>query len=129
MVADAGRKLTMDDIRAAADRLKNWGRWGPEDELGTLNHTRPEDVAAAARCVRTGRVLSLALPAALNVTLFSVLDALVLRPLQYPAADRLILLRPALKTAAVDAWRERSHTCDAFRTPCEESDTIRSNPN
>ncbi|MDE1931328.1 MAG: cyclase family protein [Alphaproteobacteria bacterium] len=62
MSADARRKLTMDDIKAAADRLKNWGRWGADDELGTLNHTRPEDVAAAARCVRSGRVHSLALP-------------------------------------------------------------------
>ncbi|MDE2228625.1 MAG: cyclase family protein [Alphaproteobacteria bacterium] len=61
MTAGARRKLTMDDIRAAADRLKNWGRWGPEDELGTLNHTRSDDVVAAARCVRSGQVLSLAL--------------------------------------------------------------------
>jgi len=34
------RKLTMDDIRAAAERLKNWGRWGANDEIGTLNYTR-----------------------------------------------------------------------------------------
>jgi len=28
---------------------RNWGRWGPNDEIGTLNHTRPEDIVAAAR--------------------------------------------------------------------------------
>jgi kynurenine formamidase len=55
------RKLTMDDIRAAAERLKNWGRWGKDDEIGTLNHTRPEDVVAAARLVEKGKVISLAL--------------------------------------------------------------------
>jgi kynurenine formamidase len=58
----AARKLTIDDIRAAADRLKNWGKWGPNDEVGTLNYTRPEDIVAAAGLVRKGRVISLALP-------------------------------------------------------------------
>jgi kynurenine formamidase len=55
------RKLTRDDLRAAADKYKNWGRWGPADEIGTLNHTRPEDIVAAARLVRKGKVISLAL--------------------------------------------------------------------
>ena len=58
----AQRKLTMADIRAAAVRLSNWGRWGAEDEIGTLNHIRPEDVVAAARLVLKGKVMSLALP-------------------------------------------------------------------
>ena len=57
----AARKLTLEDIRAAAERLKNWGKWGPDDELGTLNYTRPEDVVAAARLVEKGKVISLAL--------------------------------------------------------------------
>lgn len=55
------RKLTRDDLREAAEKYKNWGKWGPEDEIGTLNHTRPEDIVAAARLVRKGRVISLAL--------------------------------------------------------------------
>jgi kynurenine formamidase len=61
MAAETRRKLTMADIRAAAERLKNWGRWGAEDEIGTLNFTRPEDIVAAARLVRKGKVMSLAL--------------------------------------------------------------------
>ena len=59
--AGAARKLTMDDIRAAAERLKNWGKWGANDEIGTLNYTRPEDIVAAARLVQRGKVFSLAL--------------------------------------------------------------------
>jgi kynurenine formamidase len=55
------RKLTRDDLRKAAEKFKNWGRWGPHDEIGTLNHTRPEDIVAAARLVRKGSVISLAL--------------------------------------------------------------------
>jgi kynurenine formamidase len=57
----SARKLTMDDLRAAADRLKNWGRWGADDEIGTLNHVRPEDILRAAQLVRKGKVMSLAL--------------------------------------------------------------------
>jgi kynurenine formamidase len=58
----SARKLTLDDIRAAAERLKNWGRWGADDEIGTLNYTSPEGIVAAAQLVRKGKVMSLALP-------------------------------------------------------------------
>jgi kynurenine formamidase len=55
------RKLTRKDVQKAADRYKNWGRWGPNDEIGTLNFTSAEDIVAAARLVRKGKVISLAL--------------------------------------------------------------------
>src|SRR4029079_8394194 len=55
------RKLNRYDLRAAAEKYKNWGKWGPEDEIGTLNFTHPEDIVAAARLVRKGKVISLAL--------------------------------------------------------------------
>src|SRR5438874_4846851 len=55
------RKLTRQDLRDAAEKYKNWGKWGPNDEIGTLNHTRPEDIVAAARLVKKGKVISLAL--------------------------------------------------------------------
>ena len=51
----------MERIREAAERLRNWGRWGKDDEVGTLNYTTPEDIVAAARLVQRGRVFSLAL--------------------------------------------------------------------
>jgi kynurenine formamidase len=47
------------DVKAAA--RSNWGRWGEDDELGTLNLLTPELIAAAARLVKRGRVFSLAL--------------------------------------------------------------------
>jgi kynurenine formamidase len=55
------RKLTRKDVRAAAKRLKNWGRWGRNDELGTLNFVTPENIIEAAQLVRRGKVFSLAL--------------------------------------------------------------------
>ena len=27
-------------LRETAEKLKNWGRWGPDDEIGTLNFIR-----------------------------------------------------------------------------------------
>src|ERR1700741_3089863 len=55
------RKLTRQDLRAAAEKYKNWGKWGPNDEIGTLNYTSPEDIVAAAQLVKKGKVISLAL--------------------------------------------------------------------
>src|SRR5580692_6364356 len=46
--AMAGRKVTRDDLRAAAEKYKNWGKWGPDDEIGTLNYTSADDIIAAA---------------------------------------------------------------------------------
>lgn len=52
----------IDTVRELAARCSNWGRWGTEDQLGTLNHVTADDIAAAARLVRSGRVFSLAIP-------------------------------------------------------------------
>ena len=49
----SGGKLTREDLRAAAEKYKNWGKWGAIDEIGTLNYTRPEDIVAAARLFLT----------------------------------------------------------------------------
>ncbi|HEU4947139.1 MAG TPA: cyclase family protein [Kribbella sp.] len=40
----------------------NWGRWGELDELGTVNFITPERRQAAAALVRTGEVVSCAIP-------------------------------------------------------------------
>lgn len=45
-----------------ARRVNNWGRWGPDDELGTVNLVDDSARRRAASCVRTGRAFSLALP-------------------------------------------------------------------
>ena len=37
-----------------------WGRWGPNDQIGTLNYLTEDVVAKAAReCVKTGQRVSL----------------------------------------------------------------------
>jgi kynurenine formamidase len=49
-------------VRDLVKRYSNWGRWGADDEKGTLNHIGPAEVAAAAALAREGRVFSLAIP-------------------------------------------------------------------
>lgn len=43
-------------------RENNWGRWGPDDECGTLNLLDPERVREAATLIRTGKVYPLGMP-------------------------------------------------------------------
>lgn len=49
-------------VRDLSARYTNWGRWGPDDQLGTLNFVTPERVRAAAALLRTGRSISLQIP-------------------------------------------------------------------
>lgn len=49
-------------VRALSEKYSNWGRWGADDQVGTLNHIQPEDVVAAAQLVRNGRIVEMGLP-------------------------------------------------------------------
>ncbi|WP_327401209.1 cyclase family protein [Streptomyces sp. NBC_01288] len=51
-----------EDSADSSNLPSNWGRWGADDELGTLNLITDETRARAAAEVRTGRSVSLALP-------------------------------------------------------------------
>jgi kynurenine formamidase len=53
--------ITADTVREWGRRYSNWGRWGPDDELGALNFITPERVLAATALPRRGRVVSCAL--------------------------------------------------------------------
>jgi kynurenine formamidase len=44
------------------DTCSNWGRWGPDDNAGTVNLITPEKRREAAGLVRSGRAVSLAFP-------------------------------------------------------------------
>lgn len=52
----------MENFRDLGKRLSNWGRWGKDDRLGTLNFLTAERLAAAARLVKTGKLFDLGLP-------------------------------------------------------------------
>lgn len=42
-------------------KFRNWTRWGPDDEIGTLNFITPDVVKRAATLVRKGKTISCAL--------------------------------------------------------------------
>ena len=50
------------DLLDLARRVSNWGRWGEDDQRGTLNLITPDVVRRGAAAVRTGRAFSLAIP-------------------------------------------------------------------
>jgi len=50
------------DLKSAmASAPKNWGRWGPDDELGTLNFLSKKEILRGMRAVKQGKVISLGL--------------------------------------------------------------------
>lgn len=51
-----------DAFHDIAKRVNNWGRWGSDDEIGTLNLITDEVVRQAVATVRTGHRVPLALP-------------------------------------------------------------------
>lgn len=48
--------------RDVAERVRNWGKWGDSDQVGTLNYITPEKVIAASRLVKKGRSFPLCAP-------------------------------------------------------------------
>jgi len=53
------RDLSDDELEAMFRRCSNTGKWGADDELGTLNYVTAAKRIAAAQLVRTGEVVSL----------------------------------------------------------------------
>ena len=41
-------------LRETAEKLKNWGRWGPDDEIGTLNFITPDKIIDASKLIKRG---------------------------------------------------------------------------
>ena len=53
------QRATDEEILGYFDSLSNWGRWGEDDRLGTLNLITPEVRRSAAQLIQTGDVVSL----------------------------------------------------------------------
>jgi kynurenine formamidase len=59
MTSEASGEQKIYDL---AQRLRDWGRWGEDDQLGTLNHITPAKIVEACALVRSGHALSLSIP-------------------------------------------------------------------
>src|SRR5690606_2135585 len=113
-VSGQGRSM---DFRETGKRLSNWGRWGAEDRIGTLNHLTPERTAAA-RAVRSGRIVSLGLPLSnqgIQVGLGGRVNPIHMMSLTPPdlagRPDRMIVADEAryLPRQSVTQWDGRGH--------------------
>ena len=60
LYAQSDRDVTAAQVDQWMEELSNWGRWGADDELGTLNLITPDKRIAATRLVETGVSVSLA---------------------------------------------------------------------
>jgi hypothetical protein len=54
--------MSEETLRKLCLQVRNWGKWGPDDEIGTLNYITPARIAAAARLVTRGTVIALGIP-------------------------------------------------------------------
>ncbi len=60
----SSRNITVS--KAAVDQafkeLSNWGRWGKDDQIGTLNNVTPPDIVAAGKLIKKGKAFALGIP-------------------------------------------------------------------
>lgn len=57
-------RLTPEELGQVFDKISNWGRWGKDDERGALNYITDRKRAEAAALVKSGEIVSMALPLA-----------------------------------------------------------------
>src|SRR5437879_12076321 len=82
-----------DIIRETGLKYRNWGKWGKDDELGTLNYITPEAIVKAAGLVKRGKVFSLAIP-------FDKDGPQINQPRRFNPIHRMILTGPDFTTGA-----------------------------
>src|SRR6266571_4640818 len=82
-----------DTVREMGAKCRNWSRWGPTDELGTLNYIAPETIVRATRAVRRGVTFSLAIP-------FDNTGPQINQPRRFNPIHRMILTGPDFTTGA-----------------------------
>ena len=56
---DSGPFVSQEQFQQWQDEINNWGRWGPDDEMGTLNLITKEKRRQAAAMVRSGITVGL----------------------------------------------------------------------
>jgi len=81
---------TIEEFERAMDELSNWGRWGPDDELGAANLITPAKRLEAAALVREGISVSLAhdIVQVAGLEGSTILNREVLRVSETGASDR-----------------------------------------
>jgi kynurenine formamidase len=78
---------SMDEFRRVAKRVSNWGRWGQDDQLGTLNLIDQDKILEAASLVKQGKVISLGADFGPDGPQRSGVSPLRINPLHFMAID------------------------------------------
>ena len=55
-------RVTLQEFDEIYESVKNWGRWGADDERGALNLIGPDAVRRGMAAVRAGESVTLGLP-------------------------------------------------------------------
>ncbi len=67
-VALSAEKKPLCPDNRPANWLSNWGKWGPDEEIGTLNYITPEVIKNAATLIKQGKVIPLGMNATPGVS-------------------------------------------------------------
>lgn len=54
--------MEIKEVATLGPALRNWGRWGADDQVGTLNFITPAKIVEAGTLVRSGKAFSLCIP-------------------------------------------------------------------
>ena len=84
----------MDTVRDTGRRLRNWGKWGADDERGTLNYISPAAIVRAAHLIRRGVVFSLAIP-------FDAKGPQIDQPRRFNPIHTMLITGPDCTTGAI----------------------------
>jgi kynurenine formamidase len=87
MTLETRTQPSVEEYLAYKERFNNWGRWGADDQFGTLNHITDEVRREATGLVRNGRTVSLANPIAT--------EAVISGPRNPRPADHRMTVGPA----------------------------------
>lgn len=102
-------RFTMDALRRGARRFREVGMGDAMREIGRVLRGLRRSPAFTAMAVAT-----LALGIGANAVVFGVVDGVVLRPLPYPEADRLVRVWGTMSQAELDGLRAESSTLEAL---------------
>lgn len=109
-----GEMMSVEKVRGLALRLgvqPNWGRWGPEDQLGTLNLLTGENVIRARDTVQEGVQISLGR------------DLNIEEPPYYPQALDAAFKHEMITTSASNAGGDVQAASDQIYLQCHGLDT------
>lgn len=95
----APRDPTRDEVVQMMREISNWGRWGEDDQLGTINLITPQKRLEAARLVREG----------ISVSLAHTLDKEVAADNPTPFKQEFIMRDGRMGSAAMDVISSTYH--------------------